>query len=615
MGVRSPRDRPKDVSGCHFQMMCYCISPTKKDAVLPLMNCRASLALALITLCGLAAAAAPSPRPLPPEIPWTPVRTQSVPSGWETPVELSGFKESPTYAETVSFLHRLEQESPNVSVQSFGTSAQGRELVYVKVSKGSAKRPVVLIQGGIHAGEIDGKDAGLMLLRDIVVGKRSDLIDTVDIVFVPVLNVDAHENASPDGRPTQRGPHIKGARTNSHGLDLNRDYARLESAEVPAVVKLLQRYDPALYIDVHVSDGTDYQYDVTYAFAGWGTYARSRQTAAWLMGPYSRDLQVSLTSAGHVPGVYPSWVDEDAPSRGLRIAMEAPRYSTGYGDFIGVPTVLVETHTFKPYRQRVLGTYALLEQSLRSVARDAAINSAAKKVDRGERAPSLAVAWERDPVPLEFRPFLGYHYGSYLSAASGARELKWTGKSEQVPMPVYGTRVTQNATIPQAWWILKGNDRLVALLESHGINVERLSEPKRVKLERHFMATGQSREAVHNEREEMLMPAGSVRVTSDQSLRLLAAALLEPTSDDSVLAMGWFDRSLPAESSLPRHVLAPMADAMMKSDAGARKEFERKLASDEHFAADPMARLRWWEQRSPYYRRTEWLYPVLMERD
>ncbi|WP_216358871.1 M14 family metallopeptidase [Stenotrophomonas maltophilia] len=540
--------------------------------------------------------------------------TLSVPRGWETPIELSGFEQSPNYADTVAFLHRLDHHSPIVSIRSFGTSTQGQDLVYAKVSKGGRKRPVVLIQGGIHAGEIDGKDAGMMLLRDIVAGARSDLIDEVDIVFVPVLNADAHENASDDGRPTQRGPLAKGARTNSQGLDLNRDYARLESAEISAVVKLLQQYDPELYVDVHVSDGTDYQYDITYAFAGWGTYARSRQTAEWLMGPYSRDLQASLTAAGHVPGIYPSWVDENAPSQGLRIAMEAPRYSTGYGDFIGVPTVLVETHTFKPYRQRVLGTYALLVQSLRSVARDADRIAAAKKADRSERAPSLAVAWERDPVPLEVRPFQGYRYETYESAASGARELKWTGKPVQVQMPVYGTRVTQTAAIPQAWWIPIGNDRIVELLKSHGVTFERIVQPKRVTLEQRYMATGQSRETVHSAQEETLMPTGSIRVSANQPLRLLAAALLEPSSQDSVLAMGWFDRSLPSESSLPRHVLAPMADAMMESDVSARRAFEQALAADESFAADPMARLRWWEARSPYQRRAWWRYPILVER-
>ena len=577
---------------------------------------RSSLLIALIGAPVSSLSAAPVPSPLPPELRWNPADAAAldVPDDWATVAEASGFSESPSYADTLSFLHRLQEHSPLLSVHSFGQTAEGRELVYVRASKGGGDRPVVMIQGGIHAGEIDGKDAGLMLLRDIAVRGRSDLLDAVDLVFIPVLNPDAHENASPVGRPSQRGPHVKGARTNALGLDLNRDYARLESPEVLAVVKLLHAFDPALYVDVHVSDGTDYQYDVTYAFAGWGTYARSRQTASWLMGGYSRDLQQALQAAGHVPGVYPSWVDENIPSQGLRISIESPRYSTGYGDFIGVPTVLVENHRFKPYRQRVLGTYVLMVQSLRSVARDAGRIADAKRADRLHRAASIAVAWERDPVPLETRAFKGYHYATYDSAASGARELKWTGKTETVPRPVYGTRATQWASIPVAWWIKPGNDRIVQLLQAHGVQIERIPADRRLALERVQMADGRERRAFDRSVHEVVMPTGSVRVPGDQALQLLAAALLEPASQDSVLAMGWFDRALPAESRLPRHLLAPMADAMMAGDPALRREFQQALASDAAFASDADARLRWWEKRSPYMERALWTYPILMER-
>jgi len=584
--------------------------------VVPLVS-RSSLLLGLLAALSPMAHAVPSPDPLPPVIDWPGPTVAPAAHTPQTPIERSGFRISPDYATTIDYLRSLEQRSPAITLHRFGTSTQGRPLYYARVStrQGGAARPVVLLQGGIHAGEIDGKDAGTLLLRDIAAGDHAALLEAVDIVFVPVLNPDAHENASANGRPIQRGPAIKGARTNSQGLDLNRDYARLESPEIAAVVKLLQQFDPALYVDVHVSDGTDYQYDVTYAFAGWGTYARSQQTAAWLMGPYSRDLDAALTAAGHVPGVYPSWINEDVPSQGLRISIESPRYSTGYGDFIGVPTVLVENHTFKPYRQRVLGTYALFLQSLRSVARDAAKISEAKNADRGEQVETLAVAWERDPVPLEWRPFKGFRYDTYVSAASGARELKWTGEPQVQDLPVYGTRTTQYGTVPSAWWIPAGNTRVVELLKAHGVQMETLAAPRTVQVEQAQLRNGSERKVSARTPARVQLPAGSVRVPSRQPLGRLAAALLLPESPDSVLAMGWFDRAQPAESPLSRHLLAPMADALMASDPEARRAFERALAGDAAFAADPEARLRWWEARTPYFARSQWTYPIYAEQD
>ncbi|WP_307726600.1 M14 family zinc carboxypeptidase, partial [uncultured Massilia sp.] len=132
---------------------------------------------------------------------------------WITPAEKSGFVNSPSYTETVAFLASIAAASDLVTLHTFGKSYQGRDLVYALARKPGPPRPVVLVQAGIHAGEIDGKDAGLMLLRDIALRGRADLLDRVDLVFVPILNVDGHEHADLLGRPGQRGPGRKGARS------------------------------------------------------------------------------------------------------------------------------------------------------------------------------------------------------------------------------------------------------------------------------------------------------------------------------------------------------------------------------------------------------------------
>ena len=555
---------------------------------------------------------------LPPESAWKGASEKLiVPAAdrWATPAEKSDFRDSPGYAETMTFLRTMEKASDRLSIQSFGKSYQGRDLYYVMAKKpGGGTKPVVLVQAGIHAGEIDGKDAGLMLLRDIAFRGRDDLLDRVDLVFIPILNVDAHENTSAFGRPNERGPGVKGARANAQGLDLNRDYARLQSPEIAAVVKLLQRFDPALYIDVHVSDGTDYQYDTTYTFAGWGTYARSRATADWLMTRYTSDVDAALGAQGHVPGVYPSWVEEDTPSRGLRISAEGPRYSTGYGDFAGIPTVLVENHTMKPYKRRVLGTYVLLEQSLKTVALERERIARAKAADRAARDPRLMVRWEREAVPLATRDFKGYKYESYVSQASGTRELRWTGEPVTIAMPVFGVRSTKDVVLPRAWWLLPEQKEIIASLSAHGIAMERLDAARTLPLDVVRLGSGKDRVPSQMTVKQTTLPAGAVRVSSDQPLRLIAAALLEPESDDSFLATGYFDNALPPESKLPRHLLAPLADKMMDSDPTLRARFVDAIAGDKSLASDPEARLRWWLARSNYFERSRFTYPVLMER-
>ncbi len=568
----------------------------------------------LMSLAASASTAEPSL--LPPAAPWTGASEQLVAAPndpWITPAEKSDFQDSPNAARTLDYLRAMDAKSDLLSLHTFGKSYQGRELVYALAKKPGAGKPVVMIQAGIHAGEIDGKDAGLMLLRDIAFRGRDDLLDRVDIVFIPILNVDAHENTSPFGRPNMRGLRTKGARTNAQGLDLNRDYARLQSPEIAAVVALLQRFDPALYIDVHVSDGTDYQYDTTYTFAGWGSYARSRATAGWLMNDYTTAVDAALVAQGHVPGVYPSWIDEDQPGKGLRISAEGPRYSTGYGDFAGIPTVLVENHTMKPYKRRVLGTYVLLEQSIKTVARDHARIAQAKSQDRAARPARLMTGWERDPEPLATRDFKGYRYDTYDSKASGARELRWTGEPVEIGLPVYGVRATREMDFPKAWWVRPEQQDIIATLRAHGVQMQALASQCTLPLEVVGFANGKDRTNPYKAVKNVTLPAGAVRITADQAKRSLAAALLAPESDDSFLAQGYFDQALPPESRLPNHLLAPLADRMMGSDPALRASFEQALASDKALSSDPQARLRWWLERSDYFERSLFTYPVFTE--
>ena len=179
---------------------------------------------------------------------------------------------SPTYADTRAWFDRLDAASNLIRIEQFGVSPEGRPIYAVIASRDEGRfdpaKAVLLVQAGIHPGEIDGKDAGMMLLRDIAFNGKDSLLDRVNLILIPILSVDGHERAGAYSRPNQRGPRIQGWRNTATNQNLNRDYLKLDQTEMRAVRDLVNRYRPDLYVDVHVTDGIDYQYDVTYGYNG-----------------------------------------------------------------------------------------------------------------------------------------------------------------------------------------------------------------------------------------------------------------------------------------------------------------------------------------------------------
>ena len=280
------------------------------------------LFLFTFTSAAFAELASPIEAPLPPLAPWK-GQSEKLPAGlghkWISPGEKSGLTASPSYDETRAFAEKMVAASPLLQLEVFGQTPQGREMFAIIARKSdSIRKPVLLAQAGIHSGEIDGKDAGLMLLRDIAFRGKDALLDKADFVFVPIFNIDGHERSSRFNRPNQRGPVMQGWRTTAQNLNLNRDYLKADSPEMQAMIGLIRKYDPALYLDLHVTDGTDHQYDVAFAFAGWdGLYAYSPEIGQWLDQSFRPAISGALTKAGHTPGYYVSAVDNRKRGKGI----------------------------------------------------------------------------------------------------------------------------------------------------------------------------------------------------------------------------------------------------------------------------------------------------------
>ncbi|MCL4178119.1 MAG: M14 family metallopeptidase [Verrucomicrobia bacterium] len=580
---------------------------------------------------------------LPPVIPWTGASEALIAARddpWITPSEKTDLTETPAYSETIDYLRKLAAASPLFSLQEFGRTAQGRPLYLVVAAKDQSftpetaratGRPTLLVQAGIHSGEIDGKDAGLMLLRDLAFRGKSALLDRANLLFVPALNADGHERASEWNRPNQRGPRQQGWRTTAQNLNLNRDYMKADAPEMQALLTLINRWSPDLYLDIHVTDGIDYQYDITFGFNGdAGVPCWSPNIGAWLKETYRPAIESALKTAGHIPGTLVFERDDRNPQLGLRLGPAMPRFSNGYGDLRHLPTVLVENHSLKPYRQRVLGTYVLLESSLRTLGNAATQVRQAIVDDQAARPDVIPMNWTSDLNLQSTRDFLGITYKTFSSPATGRTEIRWLGAPRLYPsLPVILSRPGVQLRRPKAYWVPITKPEVIARLQWHGLRLETLPTARTVKLEMYRLLNPRTQSGetitafegrvtltteVKAEQRQETFPIGSVRVPTDQPLGDLAMALLEPESADSLFAWGFFLEILQRTEYIEGYVLAPTAERMLTDDAWLKAEFEARLAADPDFAADPTARMRWFYERTPYYDDRYWLYPVGIER-
>jgi len=538
---------------------------------------------------------------------------------------------SPDYAATRAWFDRLDASSDLIRIEQFGTSPEGRPIYAVIASKDGAAfdpaKPVLMIQAGIHPGEIDGKDAGMMLLRDIAHYGKAHLLDEVNLILIPILSVDGHERASQYSRPNQRGPRIQGWRNTATNQNLNRDYMKVDQEETRAVRGLILKYRPDLYVDVHVTDGMDYQYDITFGFNGEsGAYSRSPHSSAWLNDAFKPVMYAALEDEGHVPGELVFGIGAD-PRAGLSDGGLGERFSNGWGAAAHVPTILIENHSLKPFDQRVLGTYVFIETAIHLLEKDGDALRAAILSDAALRPAEIPANFEPDPTPQRTVSFKGIRYETYRSEASGRDEIRWLGVPDPEPWALlfYGSRPTLTLSRPEAYWVPGHRADLIERLAVHGVRMERIEAPRTVDVDMLRLVdptvAGRTNEGhvpisvktVEVERRDWTFHTGSVRVPTDQPLGDVVVLLLEPQSSESFFAWGLIPEVLNRVEYIEGYAIAPLADRMLAADPALRAEFEAKLAAEPEFAASGDARLAWLYERTPFFDDRFRLYPIARE--
>ena len=561
---------------------------------------------------------------------------QEIPREWLTPAEIAGFESTPSYEETLAFLERLERRMPEMRIELYGTSPQGRRMPVVIVSKERAftpaeaaktGKPVVMIQNGIHAGEIDGKDASLILLRDLALGRRRELLDAMTLLVLPIYNVDGHERVSPYNRPNQDGPRQgMGFRTTAAGLDLNRDHLKLASEEACALMSLVSAWRPHLHVDDHVTDGVDHDWVLTWSWAEAPQAPLS--VDGWLREHMPRVL-AATEKAGHRVGPYVDLKDGNDPGKGFSSWVGTPRYATGYYPLRNRPSILIEMHSYKPYAQRVAANRDFLVALLEEIARDPAsltravaeAEAATVALGRPDAKPSLvAVSWEESEASDPIR-FPVYAHELKTSVATGESLLHYRrGEVREIVVPWYHrAKVSKTLPRPRGYLVMPGWPQIELRLRGHGLRVERLAEPAEIEVETIRVSSpeyartayqGLTRVQAQVERrtERRKIPAGALWVPADQPDFAVAVQLFEPEAPDSLLSWGLLSSVFEQKEYIDTRVLEGLVAGLLK-DPKAAAEWQAAM-KDEKLAGDPFARYLWWYRRTPYWDETIGLMPV-----
>ena len=572
----------------------------------------------------------------------------------QTLAETSGFTQTGRTDEVAALCEQFARTWPDaVRRIEYGTSVEGRPMLALLASRSGAldprdlkarNVPLLMIQAGIHPGESDGKDAGFIALRELLEGSAAaGVLDKIAVLFVPAFNVDGHERFGRWNRPNQVGPEETGWRATAQNLNLNRDYTKAEAPEMQAMLRLVSQWDPLVCADLHVTDGADFEPDIS----NQAEPVNQGDPQLQASGAQIRDeLNEKLAAQGSLPlPFYPDFARTDDPSSGFILTVYSPRFSTGYFPQRNRFTVLVETHSWKPYATRVRVTRntivglaeivaargaTLLEQTRKSDADAAALGGKEVTLDyaSGWREPTKAGGGggELSDEGARMIEFRGYAYTRTMSPISGGLVTVYDPKTPRVWHVPLRDKVKPSlvVTAPRGGYVVSQSfaREIAAKLDVHGVAHQTLAKSYAALRAEAFRATqvqfsgapfeGRMRATLSGswKDEERAVNAGALFVPIAQPLARLVLALFEPQAPDSFAAWGFFNACFEDKEHTEPYVAEQIAREMLAADADLRLEFERRLKTDPEFSASPGARLEFFLRRHASWDERLNLYPV-----
>ncbi|MFO8235965.1 MAG: M14 family metallopeptidase [Bacteroidales bacterium] len=556
---------------------------------------------------------------------------------WITYYEKSDSTETPRYEETIEYCKKLAEGSEWIEYTTFGASPQNRDLPLLILDKSGNFEPsavhdgdnvIILVEACIHPGEPDGKDAGLMLLRDLAIKKeKPDILDNLTLLFIPILNVDGHERFGPYNRINQNGPKEMGWRTNAQNLNLNRDFLKADAPEIQHWLRLFNKWMPDFFIDIHTTDGADYQYPLTYAMEVFGNMEEN--LSEWQKETYLKKLKTDMRATGHPIFPYVSLKEWHNPESGIVAWLGEPRLSQGYTAIRNRPGLLVETHMLKDYKTRVSATYELLKHTFKILDKE---KDQLKQLVRNADKKTASDDFREKQFPVDFEntsdstmiDFEGIEYSVKESELTGAKWFQYGNKPVTFEVPYFNEIIpAQKVTLPEYYIIPPEWTEVIKRIKLHGIETHKihkeieLNDVTTYKFSNVQWSTEpfEGRHRIQNFEMDTLnktrkFPKGSVVIDMNQNTAKVIAHILEPVAPDSYLKWGFFNAIFEQKEYAEMYVMEKKAREMLDTSEQIREEFERKKKEDKEFTNNPWAMLNWFYKKTPYWDEKKNVYPV-----
>ena len=555
---------------------------------------------------------------------------------WLTHFEKSNQLKSPSYQKSISYFKKFVDQTPYAKMLTIGISPQGREIKCLVIAGNEEFTPekakksdkaIILIQNGIHSGEIEGKDACMLLLRDMLVTKEKfHLLKNLVLLIIPVFNVDGHERLSSFNRPNQNGPLTMGWRTTSHNLNLNRDYLKAGSPEMKAWLKLFSDWLPDFMIDNHTTNGADYQYHITYGLERHENI--SHHLSGWISDKYLPHIIKGVEKDGFLTAPYIE-LNGEKLSDGITNFPLLPRFSTGYCAVQNRICLLVETHSLKPFNNRVFSTKSIMYHTLTYINKNFhELISLNRKTDNHTvnyyytKGKVLPVDFE-DTGDYEKFSFKGFKSYEEESEITGNKVLRYSDIPIVFDVPLFNkTRIKYAVSVPKAYLIPKEFSHLVEIMKLHGIKYTALASSIKIMVDRYKFINDQFAPRPYEGKqqvtfdvipfsEKVMVSKNTFVIRTNQRTLRVIANLLEPMAPDSFIRWGFFNSLFERKEYAEAYVIEPIAKQMLNDDSKLKEEFHAKLTSDENFKNNPSERLDFFYRNSSYFDKAEKVYPIM----
>lgn len=488
--------------------------------------------------------------------------------------EKTNYTETSTYKDVIDFTTEVIKSSPYVTKISMGTSLEGKDIpVFVLANpkietaaqaKASGK-PIIYVQGNIHSGEVEGKEAVQILMRDILTGNKKHLMDNQIILFVPIYNTDSNDKMGEETRGSQEGSPVKtGKRSNSQGWDLNRDGMKMETLETNGLIQnIIVPWDPTLFVDLHTTNGTWHGYSLTWAPSYHSAGEKAPYDFTWDRILPEVTQKVLDNKSVHIgPYGYYYTRQEGWPIKSISTYNHHPRYLVNQFGLRNRMAILSEAFAHERLYERINSTHSFVTEILEFTNKNGQemlrINAQAEadainlvkeqggKVQKGVRFKK---------APLD-KPIPSYRTYNHLETTNERGQKSYLRKPEIIELKniinYSAFEATKSATLPKGYIIPKEFASIAEHLKKHGVKVIELTKNTRAKGEA-YTATKLTRASRPFEKHKMATIEGSFEAANKkfgkgdywidlaQPLANLIFYLLEPESDDGLVNWNFFD--------------------------------------------------------------------------